>query len=197
ADGKPYILTFAGAAGSWYINTVELPKLSQYVDFANIMAYDIHGNWDTYTDFNAPLYTSTDTSPQYKWSVDASVNAWLNAGFPANKLVMGVPFYGYKYSLTTTGNNGLYQTYSSGSSVSYATIAANYLNAAGYVRYFHSQSMVPWLFNGSTFMSYEDTQSIGYKAQYIKTKGLAGGMMWELSQDPNRVLLTALYQGLQ
>jgi chitinase len=57
--------------------------------------------------------------------------------------------------------------------------------------------MVPWLFNGSTFIAYDDEQSIGLKASYIKSKGLAGGMIWELSQDPNRILLDALYNGLK
>lgn len=196
-DGKKYILSFAGAAGSYYVNNTELKLIQQYVDYGNIMTYDIHGTWDKYTDFNAPLYTNSDTSPQYKWSVDAGVNAWLNAGFPAEKLVMGVPFYGYKYDNTVNANNGLYQTYSGGSAVTYASVAANYLNAPGYTRYFHTSSMVPWLFNGTTFISYEDAQSMGSKAQYIKAKGLGGAMIWELSQDPNRVLLNALYNGLQ
>jgi chitinase len=57
--------------------------------------------------------------------------------------------------------------------------------------------MVPWLFNGSTFISYDDEQSMGLKAQYIKNKGLGGAMIWELSQDPNRVLLNSLYNGLK
>ncbi|HWT73903.1 MAG TPA: glycosyl hydrolase family 18 protein [Mobilitalea sp.] len=196
-DGKHYILSFAGASGTWYVNNVELSKLQQYVDYANVMTYDIHGPWDTYTDFNAPLYINSDVSPQDKDSVDAGITAYLNAGFPAGKMVMGVPFYGYIYRAVANVNHGLYQTYSGGESISYANIAANYLNASGYVRYFHSQSMVPWLFNGSTFITYEDAASMGYKASYIKTKGLGGAMIWELSQDPNRVLLNALYNGLQ
>jgi chitinase len=109
---------------------------------------------------------------------------------------MGVPFYGYIYKAVANANNGLYQTYSGCSSISYANIAANYLNAPGFVRYFHNESMVPWLFNGSTFITYEDEQSIGLKAQYIKSRGLAGAMIWELSQDPDGILLNALNQGL-
>lgn len=196
-DGRQYLLTIAGAAGQWYVNNTELGIMHQYLDFANVMTYDIHGNWDKYTDFNAPLYNNTDTSPQEKWSVDASVNAWLKTGYPAEKLIAGVPFYGYRYTAVTNANNGLYQTYSGGASVSYSTIAANYLNAPGFIRYFHQQSMVPWLFNGSTFISYEDEQSIGLKAQYIKNKSLGGAAIWELSQDPDKVLLGALYNGLK
>ena len=197
ADGKHYILTFAVAAGSWYINNIELSLVQPYVDYVNLMTYDIHGTWEAYTDFNAPLYNNNDVSPQDKWSVDASVNVWLKAGFPKEKIVMGVPFYGYIYKAVTNINHGLYQTYSGGASISYVNIAANYINAPGFVRYFHPESMVPWLFDGSTFITYEDEQSMGLKAQYIKTKGLGGAMIWELSQDPNAVLLNSLFNGLK
>jgi chitinase len=195
-DGKQYTLSFAGAAGSWFLNNIEPAKVQQYVDYVNVMTYDIHGTWDTYTDFNAPLYDNTDPSPQYKGSVDSGINAYLTAGFPAGKLIMGVPFYGYIFKAVTNANNGLYQTYSGSNSISYANIAANYLNNPSFKRYFHSQSLVPWLFDGSTFITYEDEISMGYKASYIKTKGLGGAMIWELSQDPNKVLLNALYNGL-
>lgn len=196
-DGKHYLLTIAGGSGSWYLNNIELSNLQQYLDYANVMTYDIHGSWDSYTDFNAPLYNNNDSSPQYKWSVDSSVNAWLKAGIPANKLVVGVPFYGYVYNSVNNTNNGLYQRFSSGSSISYSNIVSKHLNTPGYVRYFHQQSMVPWLYNGSTFISYEDEQSIGLKAEYIKSKGLGGAAIWELSQDSKGTLLNALNKGIQ
>lgn len=196
-DGKTYLLTMAGGAGAWYVNNTELGILHKYIDFGNIMTYDIHGTWDTYTDFGAPLYNNKDTSPQYKWSVDSGVKAWLNAGFPAEKLVVGVPFYGYRYNSVTNANHGLYQKYSGGSSISYANVVANFLNTSGFVRYYHTESMVPWLFDGTTFISYEDEQSMGLKGNYIKSNALGGAMIWELSHDPNRVLLNALHQGLK
>lgn len=196
-DGKTYLLSFAGAEGSWYVQNVELAKLEQYIDYANIMTYDIHGSWDQYTDLVAPLYENKDVSPQYKGSVDTGVQAWLKTGFPAKKLVLGIPFYGYVFKAVTNSNHGLYQRYSGSASISYANISANYLNAPGYVRYFHAESKVPWLFNGSTFITYEDEESIGWKTNYMKEKGLAGAMLWELSQDPNKILLNSVYQGLQ
>ncbi|MDF2588948.1 MAG: glycoside hydrolase family 18, partial [Anaerocolumna sp.] len=197
-DGKQYILTFAGAAGTWYINNVELSNLHQYVDYANVMTYDIHGTWENTTNFNAPLFNMKDSpSNLYNWSVDASIKAWQNSGFPSSKIVMGIPFYGYIYKSVSTDKNGLYQTYSGAASISYNNIAANYLKTPGYTRFFHSDAMVPWLFNGSTFITYEDEQSMALKANYIKTKKLGGAMIWELSQDPNRVLLSSLYNGLK
>ncbi|MHC1723837.1 MAG: glycosyl hydrolase family 18 protein [Aminipila sp.] len=196
-DNKHYLLTIAGGAGSSYINNVELAKLPQYLDYATLMTYDFHGTWDTYTDLHAPLYTNSDSSPQYKGSSDSTVSAWLNGSFPSDKLILGIPFYGYIYSSVNNSNNGLYQTYTGANSISYKLIAENYLNKPGFVRYFHAQSLVPWLYDGSTFISYEDPQSITYKTDYIKTKNLGGAMVWELSQDPNEVLLNTLYNGIK
>lgn len=196
-DNKHYLLTIAGGADSSYVNKVEMAKLPQYLDYATIMTYDLHGFWDKYTDLHAPLYMNNDPSPQYKTSVDSAVNAWINASFPSDKLVLGIPFYGYIYSSVNNLNNGLYQTFAGANSISYQSIAANYLNKPGFTRHFHSQSLVPWLFNGSVFITYEDSQSITYKTDYIKSKKLGGAMVWELSQDPNGVLLNTLYNGVK
>ncbi len=196
-DNKHYLLTMAGGAGNTYPNNVELASLSQYVDYAMIMTYDLHGTWDTYTDLHAPLYSNTDSSPQYKASVDSSINAWKKASFPMDKLVMGIPFYGYLYSSVKDRNHGLYQTFSGANSISYRQIAANYLSKPDYTRSLHAQSRVPYLYNGSTFITYEDTESIKIKIDYMKSKGLSGAMIWELSQDPDKVLGSALYEGLK
>lgn len=142
-DSKHYLLTIAGGAGSSYANNVEMASIPQYLDYAMIMTYDLHGTWDAYTDLHAPLYDNNDASPQYKASVDSSINAWKAAGFPVDKLVMGIPFYGYLFSSVKDVNHGLYQTYAGANSISYAKIASSYLNQTGYTRYFHSQSMVP------------------------------------------------------
>ncbi len=196
-DGKQYILSFAGAAGSWYLNNIESNKLLQYVDYVNLMTYDLHGSWDRYADFNAPLYNNNDSSPQYKISVDQSVRTWLAAGLPADKLIMGVPFYGYLYKSVPDINNGLYQTHSGAQSIDYSDIMANYLYVPGLDHNYHSESKAKWLFNGSTFISYEDEEAMTLKAEYIKSKGLGGAMIWELSQDTTHVLIKALYNGLK
>jgi len=194
-DGKKYIVSFAGAAGSWYAKNTELDELSKYVDYANVMTYDIHGTWEAYTDFNAPLYSYGSINGAS--SVDSGITSWVNAGFPKSKIVMGVPFYGYIYKAVADTNNGLNLIYSGAASISYENIAAKYLKAEEYKRYYHPTAKVPWLFNGSTFISYEDEESITEKANYIKEKGLMGAMIWELSQDPNRVLFNALYSALK
>ena len=193
--GKKYILTFAGAAGTWYLNNIELNLLNQYIDYANVMTYDLHGTWESYTNFNAPLYSDDPLRPN-NISVDKSIKEWMKTGFPKNKIVMGVPFYGYIYHTVSNVNNGFNQLYSTGASITYQKVITNFLNTPGYNYYYNSYAKVPWLFDGSTFITYENELSMSEKAQYIKNNDLSGVMIWELSQDPNKVLLNSLYQKL-
>jgi chitinase len=196
-DGKSYLLSIAGGASKGYVGNTELGVLHQYVDYIQLMTYDIHGTWETLTGMNAPLYRDPHSGFSSEWSVQDTVQTYLGAGVPAGKLIMGVPFYGRVYNQAGAGNYGLYQPFSGGgSSISYGALEASYINKNGFIRYWEPDSKVPWLFNGSQFISYDDAESIGYKMTFIKSTGLGGAMIWELSQDPNRVLLSKIYNDL-
>jgi chitinase len=197
-DGKAYLLTIASGAGKWHVDNMELNLIQQYVDYIQLMTYDIHGSWDPLTGLNAPLYRDPDSGFNFEWSVQDAVQTYINNGVPANKIVMGVPFYGRVYNQVNNMNSGLYQSFTGGGSAkSYAELEANYINKNGFIRYWEPDSKVPWLFNGSQFISYDDVESMGYKTSFIKLMGLGGAMMWELSQDPNKVLLSKIYNDLQ
>lgn len=196
-DGKEYSLSIAAGAGKAYANNTELNLLHPYVDYIQLMTYDFHGSWDTITGLNAPLYRDPESKFYGEWSVNDAVLTFLNAGVPAGKLIMGLPLYGRAFNQVTNSNNGLYQSFTGGgSAISYGALEASYVNANGYTRFWEADSKVPWLFNGSQFISYDDAESIGHKTNYIKTMGLGGAMMWELSHDPNKVLLSKIHLDL-
>ena len=164
-------------------------RSSQYLDWVNLMTYDLHGTWDKLTNFNAPLYQDTNDPGDSSLNVDAVVQDYLEAGIPADKLVMGVPFYGYAWEGVGYTNDGLYQPsegpkhgrYEDGS-LNYTEILTDYLPT--YKRLWNAESQVPYLYNINTavFVSYDDPQSIALKAGYARDKNLAGIMIWELSQ---------------
>jgi chitinase len=197
-DGKTYLLTITGGAGNGFAADTELNLLQQYVDSIGLMAYDIHGSWDNITGMDAPLYQDPTSGFHSDESVQDAVQIYLRNGVRANKLVLGVPLYGRVYKQVNNQNNGLYQPFTGGgTAVGYGNIVANDLNKNGFIRYWDSSSQVPWLFNGSEFISYDDPESIGYKTAFIKSMGLGGAMMWELSQDPNKELISKIYHDLQ
>ena len=196
-DGKHYLLTIAGGATAAFARNAQLDVTHQYLDYVQIMTYDIHGTWESRADFTAPLFDAGGET----YSVDRGVQAYIEAGVPRNKIVMGVPFYGYKYQVLSNENNGLRQPIAAAGngSVTYKSIVNQDLLSNGFTRYWHEGSGVPYLFNAetSTFISHDDEESIALKAQYIRDQGLGGAMAWELSQDHNIDLLSVLYNVLR
>lgn len=190
-DGKEYVLTIAGAAGSGYLSNIQPQAVAEIVDHVFLMTYDIHGPWDKYADLNAPLYTPTDSSPQYRYSVDAAVSAWLKAGVPAEKLVLGMPLYGYIYQGVRSTNSGLYSTFSSAKSITYDQLKKNYLSSGTYRKLRHAVAQVPYLYGNGAFISYDDVISIAAKAQQALERGLGGIGFWELSQDAEAELVSS------
>ncbi|BFM42396.1 hypothetical protein CFS9_10370 [Flavobacterium sp. CFS9] len=221
--------------------------ISTYCDYITYFGYDFGGNWYDKTCYNAPLYASGNTNdPLYgttqSESLDELTNQYLNVvGFPANKLIMGLPFYGKKFDhVANNGTNpnlpGLFvaaprdvvpgcknpqspigtwdgsAACERSGSIEICDLVGNpvthshpYLDpttmsvtptaaSAGWVRYFDTTTKVPYLYNSTLkqFISYEDKQSIDLKVKYITSKNLAGGMVWELSQDTRGTVPNAL-----
>jgi chitinase len=47
-----------------------------------------------------------------------------------------------------------------------------------------------WVFDGTTFWTYDDPAQILQKTVYIRAKGLGGAMMWSLDGDDDKASLT-------
>jgi chitinase len=190
-DGKQYFLTITGAPDKGFLNSIEPAALLSYTDYLFIMGYDMHGPWEDYADYNAPLYSSD------KININQGIANYINAGVSAKKLVLGMPFYGYLYQVTKTSSNGFKSPFTSSKSISYDTVVSQYLNHSGYAAYYDSTAMVPYLFGGNTFISYENPNSIAKKAGLARKYGLAGVGAWELAFDKSSALLSSAYAALQ
>ena len=195
SDHTHYLLTVAGPAGASEYANIELNLIYPYLDWISVMAYSFATEATTTTNFKSPLYpSSTDPAPPSRrltYNVDAAVKAYLAAGVPASKLVMGTAFYGLGWQVATDANHGLYQadtgvsqgTWAKDGVYGYQDLETNYFPT--YTRSFHSEAQVPWLYNPATqiFITYEDPQSLGIKADYVRNNRLGGMMVWELSFD--------------
>ncbi|CAC5371876.1 E3.2.1.14 [Mytilus coruscus] len=55
------LLTAAVAAGKYTVDTAyDIPTMAQYMDFINIMSYDLHGSWKSTTGHNSPLFPKSN-----------------------------------------------------------------------------------------------------------------------------------------
>jgi len=202
-DGKNYLLTIALPAAPNAYQPLDWERIHPLLDWVNVMAYDMNG-WKNVTDFNAPLYPAAPESVG-QIAIDPAITDLLAKNIPSDKLVMGLPFYGYAWNGVESANNGLYQLHtgrgvsaaSGESTLTYRQIAD--LDSSGYTRFWDEVARVPWLYNADerVMISYDDAESIAAKAAYVREHQLGGLMIWELSLDtPNADLLTVVYNGL-
>lgn len=183
------------------ISNFDFKGMMPYLDYVFAMNYDYTGAWDTTTTNGAPLYADpNDPDPTSiratNFNVDAALKAYINAGVPAEKLVMGIPNYGMGWKVDDSATaNGLYSTNSTplgdpendaGNGLySIKKILSEFLgndfNSSDITN--HDATKASTYFKNGKFVTFETPFSIAAKTQYIKDKGLAGAMFWELSQD--------------
>jgi len=191
--GKKYFVTTAVGGNVDYISTTEMDKVAQYCDFINIMAYDFAGGGDTLSNHHTGLFSgSPDTS---KYFTDEAVKMFRDAGVPADKIVLGMGFYGKGWEMASTANNGLYQkTVKPVRGLGFGQIKDSLENKNGFVKYWDDVARSPYIFNAEKkiFISYDDERSIKEKCEYIKKNGLRGAMFWEYEDDPKENLLTVI-----
>ena len=86
---KGYLLTAAVSAGKGTIDIAyDVPALSKYLNFINLMAYDFHGGWEQETGANAPLHPKQGASGiDLEFTVEYGVNYWLKKGADPKKIV--------------------------------------------------------------------------------------------------------------
>ncbi len=193
-----YLLTIATGADQNYINNTDLGEAQKYLDFINVMTYDFYHGWHFQTGHHANLADSEKELFNGNSGM-ASIERHMKAGVPAEKLVMGIPFYGRMWEKVIPGNNGLYQSAkSSGMIVAYHEINKK-LKTGKFEQFWDESANAPYLWNesDSIFISWETSKSIEIKSAYVKQKGLGGAMFWEYSLDDNQELLDCLYKNLK
>ncbi|CAM4341213.1 chitinase [Paenibacillus endophyticus] len=196
-DGRHYLLTIAAGADQYYVDGTEMDQVHQYLDFVQLMTYDMRGGFQILTGHHTNLFAPT--GDLFRISVDASVNLFIRAGVPKEKLVIGAAFYSRKWQGVPDHANGLHQMAggTGGYGPDFTALAAEYIDKNDYVRYWDDEAKAPYLFNGTSFISYEDEQSLQHKCDYVKERGLAGVMFWEYSCDETHRLLDAIFEGLK
>jgi chitinase len=188
-SGKRYSLSSAVSAG--YDSSIL--QAVDFVDTLKVMNYDYYGSWSATTGHNANLYNNS--RKQSDQSTDRSIRAYLNAGIPPEKIMLGVAFYGKIWRGVPQGSYepGLFQSRTAYVSEQSWTLIKSYLkNGSGYTRYWDNTAKAPFLYNGDRWVTYSDGEQMKCLAAYAKEKKLGGVFAWEYSQDMGAELLKTL-----
>lgn len=185
---KKYLLTFASGTQDWYFQNVEVKKVEKYVDYINVMTYDLTGKWSDTTGFNSNLYV--DSQGKSKHSIDGIISMYLDHDIDSRKLLLGVPAYSYGWKNVKEAMGTKDGLFAPGTPIdidkvnlNYKQIEKAYLNKNGFKLYYDNKAKAAYLYDGNTFISYEDQEALKEKVAYIQSKNLGGAMVWHYSQD--------------
>jgi len=190
--GSDKIISFAAGGFTSYLqNSIEWKKIMHYVDFVNLMSYDLVNGYATITGHHTPLYSNTHQIE----SADHAINYLETLGVPEEKIVIGAAFYARAWENVQNINNGLYQNGKFKSFIPFRRFDSALYSNTGFLFYRDTVAHAGYAYNASqkTFATFDDVQSIIDKTKYAMKKGLKGIMFWELTLDKqNGGLLEAI-----
>ncbi|MEY2829882.1 MAG: hypothetical protein RIQ33_1740 [Bacteroidota bacterium] len=184
--GKKYEISFAAGGFTTYIDSsIEWEEVKKYVDFINVMSYDLVHGYSKLTGHHTPLFST----PQQIESTDNAVKMLMDKGVSNSQIVIGAAFYGRLFLMEQNSKTDLYQPatfYHSISSKIYDD--SIYHVASGFVLKWDSIAQAPYAINEDRklFFTYENEESVQAKTTYAINKRLGGIMFWQLYDDKLR-----------
>lgn len=172
---------------------------------------------------NAPLHDACGNSSQPSQNAAAAYKAWTDAGFPANQIVLGLPAYGYvinngvdhlrqrsseptrlhRLARRTTVSSDEDQQVQFRDLVSDGVLQRNsdgtysVLPASGFQRSWDECSATPFLHSSQQTIPYDDPESLGMKAQFVRETGMCGVNMFDVHGDTDQWdLISAIRKNL-
>jgi len=207
--GKHYLLTAALPSGQDKIADIQPAAIAQYLDYGDVMTYDMNGAWETTgpTDFQDPLHSSpNDPAPvvapgNEQYNIDETIKAYtkgdpaygITGGFPASKIVLGVPFYFRGWSGVTAGTNyGLYEPATGASPVQTYTQEAGIADwkelvsqglTTGSTVHWDPTTDSSWIYSNGDFYTGDTPQAITARGAYATANGLGGIFAYSFEGD--------------
>ncbi|MFC3031597.1 glycosyl hydrolase family 18 protein [Pseudoalteromonas fenneropenaei] len=120
-DGKHYMLTIASPSSGYLLRGMETFQAVQYLDYINIMSYDLHGAWNSHVGPNAALFDTGEDSELKAWNVYGTAEfegiGYLNTDWAvryfrgavsAGRINIGIPYYTRGFKDVVGGTNGMW-----------------------------------------------------------------------------------------
>ena len=162
------------AAVGFFGNGFDLRDAIKYLDYINLMSYDM--GWQ------APYHHTSLRRSELSGvcTLEEAIDSCLNKGLDYKDIVVGLAFYG-------RGDGTNFKDWTD-----YRDIVNRDLAAEGMDERWDSVACVPYIVDslGTLIVGYENPRSLKIKCDYIKEKGLKGGMYWRTELDTDSFDLT-------
>ncbi|CAG2118768.1 unnamed protein product, partial [Medioppia subpectinata] len=142
------------------------------------MTYDLAGVWDQKTGHHSDFKRSTEWSKSY-----------VDKGFPKEKVLVGVAFYGRGYTLKDAAQHatgapiaGVGNTPAGADGTALYSEMCDLVKNKGWKKE-RANGKDPFAYNGKIWFGYDDPYQAYDKAAWVKANGYGGIIMWEVGQD--------------
>lgn len=204
--GKDKLISAAFSGDPEKLQGFDWQALDAAMDSFNFMTYDYNGGWSAVAGHNSPL-ADYPGSEKPAWNYEGLLAALRQMKVNLAKANFGIPFYGRGVVVEPPARVGaktvaIQQTIQPDGRI---TTAADYTHwgkdiydgtpnydfirqtalkpGSGWIRGWDAKAQVPFLTKDNCFLSYEDAESVGLKAEFIKRNGLGGAIVWTVYGD--------------
>ncbi|KAK4154117.1 glycoside hydrolase superfamily [Chaetomidium leptoderma] len=191
--GKVYGITITLPASYWYLRGFNLNDIEPYLDWFNIMTYDIHGTWDSTVKSIGPYAFAHTNMTEIQQALELLWRNNINPG----RVVLGLGFYGRSFTMKspdclqagcefTDGARGGECTGTPGvlSAAEINTIIAN--GATVTMDEAAAVQIVTW--DSNQWVSYDDAVTLKKKLDYANLRCLGGTMIWAIDLDDGTLI---------
>ncbi|KAL6229036.1 hypothetical protein BDW75DRAFT_235499 [Aspergillus navahoensis] len=169
SSGGRHGLSITLPASYWYLQHFDIATLQYWVDFFNIMSYDLHGAWDRNNKWLEPITNALDL-------------LWRNDIDP-EKVVLGIA--------PSCKEPGC--TFESGEEAGRCSNEVGILLNSEIVEIMDDRQVKPTFdkeaavkilkFDGNQWLTYDDAETFKLKAEFASSQCLGGVMVWAVSHD--------------
>lgn len=173
---------YAGAANKNMI--WDVAEIAPNVDYIVVMAYDFHRSSSQIAGPIAPLF---DADASWKESINKYLKAFTENA-PQEKILLGIPFYGYEWR-TTEKKPGALTYPGSGAIASYKRVLEilEDREILGVEEHWDETALSPFITytkDGKNYtITYENARSLSYKLEYVNQLDLGGIAIWSLGYE--------------
>ncbi|XP_052198922.1 cysteine-rich receptor-like protein kinase 7 [Diospyros lotus] len=179
--------------------TFPIESMRNNLDWLHVMAYAYRSpTRANFTGASAALY-----DPATSISTDYGVNEWINGGFPSTKLVLGLPFYGYAWTLVNPNNNEIGAPAKGPAKIidadtdglmTYKAIKY-FIQRNGAVTKYNATYVMNYCSVGSSWIGFDDVEVVKNKVSYARENNLLGYYAWRVTYDDHNWVLSQAAAG--
>lgn len=199
--GEKMITACASSSTGWTLPMQQWENFEPYLDYINIMTYDLTGTWAGVTAHHTPLDLT-----------ESAVEYFITKGIVPAKLNIGSPMYPMWFKMS---GDTIPETIVGAPIDANAVMPAKFLDTTamqmlekdvegGWIMGFDEAAGASYLYNAKInshyymwFVTYENLRSLLLKIDMINRMDLAGIIVWESSQDTeDHLMINYMNDGL-